>query len=177
MMKALLLKSLLRALALVLATSSLAAPARAQQGPASTDDVEWESRREAWNGEPVRPGGELEGETNGWLWAGTSALIGGYALSFLGLDPRPGSVIPLVGPWLSATGVFDEEPWSDGQTVAMIFSGVLQLGGVLGIILGALNPRYYVIYDAPVGAPPLYVTWAPGIDGAEVGASVRVDLF
>jgi len=156
----------------------LASPSSAWAQPiAGPDDVQWETRREAWNGAPVRPGGELEGRVNGWVWVGTVALVGGYALSFVGLDPRTGSIIPLVGPWLSAFGAFDEQPWEDGQTAAMIISGVLQLGGVLGIVLGALNPRYYVIYDAPVGSPPLYVSWQPAAIDADAGLSLRVDFF
>lgn len=170
-------KSLLAALVFVTSATSVLGPTAAAQQRAPTDDVKWESRREPWNGAPVRPGGELEGVANGWIWAGTSLLVGGYALSFVGLDPRTGSVIPLVGPWLSVAGVFDEEPWSDGQTAAMVASGLLQAGGLLGIILGALNPRYYVIYDAPAGSPELYVTWQPGLNGADVGTTLSVDFM
>jgi hypothetical protein len=163
--------------ALVFAVSSTAhaqQPAQPLYGP---DDQQWETRQEPWNGAPIRPGGELEGRINGWVWVGTAALVGGYALSFVGLDPRPGSIIPVVGPILSAAGAFDEQPWEDGQTAAMIISSVLQVGGILGIVLGALNPRYYVVYDAPVGSPPLYVRWVPGAPGADVGSSLRVDFF
>jgi hypothetical protein len=177
-------RSLQLLVAVVIAAHLGVAPAEAQtsvglesvEGPVGPDDVAWESRREPWNGAPVRPGGELDGRINGWVWVGTAALVGGYALSFVGLDPRAGSIIPLVGPWLSIAGVFDEEPWQDGQTVAMIASGILQAGGILGIVLGLLNPRYFVIYDAPVGSPPVYVTWTPGAMGATAGATVRVEL-
>jgi hypothetical protein len=164
-------------LAVVLfASMSFAAPATAQQ-PAPRDDVQWETRHVAWDGGPVRPGAELDAHVSRWVLTGTVALVVGYAGSFLGLDPRAGSIIPLVGPWLSVAGVFDEEPWEDEQTVFMVLSGVLQAGGLLAIILGALNPRYEIVYDAPVGSPPLTVSWAPGAEGADVGSSLRVDFF
>lgn len=188
----------LAGLCALLASLAAAAPARAQgsqgsqgsppgYGPpprAARDDVEWEERRVSYGGGPIRPGGQLEGSTSGFVWLGVGGFAGGFVLSTLiGVaNDRSYAAIPLVGPWMAVGNAFgDREPWPSGAIAATVIGGLLQPAGIAFFIGGLLSPNLYVVYDAPVGRPSPFeaarLRWAPGAPGAEVGVSLALEVF
>ncbi len=148
------------------------------------DDVPWEERRIPYDGGPIRPGAQIHGEYDGGLMsAGISSLLGGYALTLLGLatDPvRPGFLIPLAGPWLEAFGVFS--PVTDpGVAVLLIVPGVLQAAGVALIIAALALPNYWLVFDAPIGQPSPFqvsrIEIVPTVSSREIGLNLVVETM
>lgn len=146
------------------------------------DDVAWEERVISYTGGPIRPGAQLDSTISSWTWIGVGGFVGGYALSLWGAgEGRDYAAIPFVGPWLAAAGALGGQPWEGVGPAVMVLAGLLQPAGVVFAIFGLLNPDLYLVFDAPVGQAssfqPIRAGLVPGAVGADVGASVVVEMF
>jgi len=150
--------------ALVFPASSAAAqlaPLRVAEASQAPDDVAWEERRVPYDGEPVRPGAQLDGSTSGLVWAGAlifalSYTIGGVYVGLPDDDDPDGSfdgraMIPLVGPLLAEISVLS------------VLTTVGEVAGVVLFVVGLLQPSLTLVYDAPQasGAPYAAARLAP----------------
>src|SRR5690349_3623352 len=84
-------------------TLVLASAAHAQQ--TQRDDVQWETRREPYDGRPMRPGWQLDGAESSLTWTGSATFLGALAATIIyGLTVQPIAAIPIVGPWVVVGG-------------------------------------------------------------------------
>lgn len=121
-------------------------------------DVEWEERREPYDGRALRPGSQVDITVSPLTVFGGIALGAGYVIGAIGATQgRPEAAIPFAGPWLAIGDVFDSgSDWDDLALVAMGVAGVAQIVGVTLLAIGLVNPDRAVVYDAPVGSASPY---------------------
>ncbi|MEI8259705.1 MAG: hypothetical protein WCJ30_28905 [Deltaproteobacteria bacterium] len=154
-----------------------------QRGGAA--DVPWEERSVEYHGGAIPPGAQLDERTNGGMvGGGATAMVIGYLVSLAGL---PYGAVPIVGPLLVIGGVNPTPPTGTG-IAAMVFSEVLQLGGIALFTAGLFFPRRTLVYDTPVTAPrtgamtgtrahPVRWSVMPAAPGATFGLSLVVVNF
>jgi len=138
------------------------------------DDVQWEQRRERYDGGPIRPGWQLHGTISPKVWIGVGSFVAGYIVG--GVAARQGvGWIPFAGPWVAIASPPEEDENEGGYSgvnyALLVIGGLAQLAGTGIAIWGILDPNLYVIYDAPVGSPPLQARLQPGASGSDLGLS------